>query len=111
MTGKHGIEAGRLAGCRSYRFHTDAEDIPLARQERHALGIETRGVRSVRPGVEEFLAGAVLRPIGPNEHPGMRGNATVLRLPLLDDRLGNQEVRVCRSVLRYINDTGRSDEA
>jgi len=31
----------------------------------------------------------------------MRGNATVLRLPLLDDRLGNQEVRVAAAVSRH----------
>src|SRR5690242_14441934 len=53
MAGKHGLEGRCLTGIGADRLHPDAENVTLPREERDALRVEARSMRSVLADVEE----------------------------------------------------------
>ncbi len=108
---EHRLESRRLAGIRADGLDADAEDIPLAREERNTLWMEARRMGPVGPDVEKCLGVAALGPVGADQHPGVGGDAAVLPLPILHDRLGEQKVRVLARLPSHIDDAGRPDEA
>src|SRR5207244_106313 len=57
---EHRLEARRLAGIRADGLDANAEDIPLAREERDTLWMEARRMGPVGPNVEHCLGAAAL---------------------------------------------------
>src|SRR6185437_8977760 len=94
MAGKHGLEGRCLAGIGADRLHPDAENVTLPREEGDALRMEARSMRPVLADVEEVPGRGALRPVRTDQHPGMLRNAPVPALPVLDDGLSEQEIRI-----------------
>src|ERR1700683_2473213 len=110
MAGKHGIEGRRLTRIGADGFDTDPENIALPRQKRHALGMEARRMRAVRPDIQELIARA-LRPFGADQYPSAARNAAVPALPLFHDALREQKIGILAHLPRDVDDACGADEA
>src|SRR6185312_4533573 len=93
------------------RLHPDAENVTLPREEGDALRMEARSMRPVLADVEEVPGRGALRPVRTDQHPGMLRNATVPALPVLDDGLSEQEIRIPGHLPRHVDHAGGADEA
>src|ERR1051326_4376177 len=67
-------------------------------------------MRAVFPSVDVLFRIGAPGPPGAQQQPRARGNAAMLRFPLLDSIYGEQEIRVFRDICCYIDHACRSNE-